>query len=183
MRGLIILCSMLCLTILPVSPAAALDEAVDATIVSAGEVPGSVGYVTYSGTDVIDAQIGRWDTPYPYPNTGEYAPGLQPTGYSIFAINVDVNDGGLASFRYRMQTYDAGTWDWYDIYMETPTGNVPIIQRLGKPGTQYGTYWRSPLVATSQTLDAWRDQRVRFVFRVMQDGWGIRQWAKYSVFP
>ena len=155
-----------------ISPAVALDEPVDASIVSAGEAPGSVGYVTHSGTDTIDAQVGRWDTPYPYPDTGEYAPGLQPTGYSIFAIDVDDNDGGLASFRYRMQTYDAGIYDWYDIFMETPTGTIPIIQRLGKPGSQYGTYWRSPMITTSQALDAWRGQRVRFVFRVMQDGWG-----------
>lgn len=153
-------------------PATALDQAVDAAIAGAGEMPGSVGYVTHSGTDVIDAQIGRWDTPYPYPDTGEYAPGLQPTGYSSFAIDVDVNDGGLASFRYRMQTYDAGIWDWFDIFMETPTGTVPIVERLGKPGSQYGTYWRSPTVTTSQSLDTWRDQRVRFIFRVMQDGWG-----------
>lgn len=165
-------CLMLCLTVLHINQAAALDEAANATIISTNEAPGSVGYVTHSGTAVIDAQIGRWDTPYPYPDTGEYAPGLQPIGYSIFAIDVDVNDGGLVSFKYRMQTYDAGIWDWYDIFMETPTGTVPIIQRLGKPGSQYGTYWRSPMVTTSQALDAWRDQRVRFVFRVMQDGWG-----------
>lgn len=166
----IILASLL--TGLFINPLIALEEPVDAAIVSVGEVPGSVGYVTHSGTDEIDAQIGRWDTPYPYPDTGEYAPGLQPTGYSIFAIDVDVNDGGLASFRYRMQTYDAGVYDWYDIFMETPTGTIPIIQQLGKPGTEYGTYWRSPMVTTSQSLDAWKDQSVRFVFRVMQDGWG-----------
>jgi hypothetical protein len=71
-----------------------------------------------------------------------------------------------------MQTYDAGMWDWYDIYIETPSGTIPIIQRLGKPGEEYGTYWRSPLITASQTLDQWKDQRVRFVFRVMQDGWG-----------
>jgi len=170
--GIIRSCLVLHLAALHINPAAALDEAVDAAIASVGEAPGSVGYVTYSGTASIDAQVGRWDTPYPYPDTGQYAPGLQPTGYSTFAIDVDVHDGGLASFRYRMQTYDAGVWDWYDIFMETPSGIVPIIQHLGKPGSQYGTYWRSPMVTTSQTLDEWKDQRVRFVFRVMQDGWG-----------
>lgn len=172
MRRFVSIGFLLGLSALHVSSVAALEEASDAAIASAGEVPGSVGYVTHSGTDVINAQVGRWDTPYPYPDTGEYAPGLQPTGYSTFAIDVDVNDGGLASFRYRMQTYDAGIWDWFDIFMETPTGTVPIIQHLGKPGSQYGTYWRSPTVTTSQALDAWRNQRVRFVFRVMQDGWG-----------
>ena len=71
-----------------------------------------------------------------------------------------------------MQTYDAGRWDWYDIFLETPTGTIPIVQRLGKPGSDYGSYWISPLIAISQSLNRWRNQRVRFVFRVMQDGWG-----------
>ncbi|MDH4318299.1 MAG: hypothetical protein OEV64_07900 [Desulfobulbaceae bacterium] len=172
MRHLVLIGIVLGLAAIHAGPVVALDRAVDATISAADEMPGSVGYVTHSGTDVINAQIGRWDTPYPYPDTGKYAPGLQPTGYSSFAIVVDVNDGGLASFRYRMQTYDAGKWDWFDIFMETPTGTVPIVDHLGKPGSQYGTYWRSPTVTTSQSLDTWRDQRVCFIFRVMQDGWG-----------
>lgn len=66
-----------------------------ARLVAAGELPGA-GYVTVQRTadDIIDAQIGRWDTPYPYPDTGQYAPGLQPTGFSIFYVDIDVNDGG-----------------------------------------------------------------------------------------
>jgi hypothetical protein len=154
------------------TPAHALRDAVPAQIVYSGPGPDSVGYVTSTGTGNINAQIGRWDTPYPYPNTGEYAPGLQPTGYSTFVIDVDVNDGGLVSFRYMMQTYDAGRWDWYDILLETPTGTISIVQNLGKPGNNYGTYWKSANVAISQSLDKWRNQRVRFVFRIMQDGWG-----------
>src|SRR5688500_14681698 len=64
--------------------------------------PGGVGYVTHStGTNGVTAEIGRWDTPYPYPDTGQYAPGLQPTGPSILSIAVDVKDGGLASFSYQ----------------------------------------------------------------------------------
>lgn len=154
------------------APAYALPDPVPAKIVYAGPGADSVGYVTSSGTDNISAQIGRWDTPYPYPDTGEYAPGLQPTGFSSFVIDIDVNDGGLASFRYMMQTYDAGRWDWYDILLETPTGTITIVRNLGKPGSDYGTYWKSANVAISQSLNKWRNQRVRFIFRVMQDGWG-----------
>lgn len=144
-----------------------------ATIVAAGELPG-VGYVTVQRTadDIIDAQIGRWDTPYPYPDTGERAPGLQPTGFSIFYVDVDVNDGGTAAFSYMMQTYDAGVWDWYDIFVETPNGQTNLVTRLGKPGRQYGSYWASRRIALSYPLDQWRNQRVRFIFRVQQDGWG-----------
>lgn len=143
-----------------------------AKIVYVGPASGSVGFVTSSGLNDINAQIGRWDTPYPYPSKGEYAPGLQPTGYSSLVIDVDVNDGGIASFRYMMQTYDAGIWDWYEILMETPDGTIPIVERLGKPGNTYGTFWASPTIAISQSLNKWRNKRVRFIFRVMQDGWG-----------
>lgn len=141
-------------------------------IAGQGEAAGSVGYVTSSGTTTLDADIGRWDTPYPYPDTGEYAPGLQPTGASVYYIDVDVNDGGQAVFSYLMQTYDAGIYDWYDILMQTPDGDVQLVTKLGKPGSAYGTYWTSPQISLSQPLDAWRDQRVRFIFRIEQDGWG-----------
>lgn len=146
--------------------------AVPATIASIGPGPDSVGFVTYSGTTNINAEIGRWDTPYPYPDTGEYAPGLQPTGYSSLVITINVNDGGLLSFRYMMQTYDAGIYDWYDIILETPTGTIPLVSRLGKPGSAYGSYWRSANIAITESLDAWRNQQVRLIFRVRQDGWG-----------
>jgi hypothetical protein len=145
---------------------------VPAKIVFAGPGPGSVGFVTSSGDKLINAQIGRWDTPYPNPDTGERAPGLEPSGASTFVIDVDVNDGGLATFRYVLQTYDAGIWDWLDIYMETPDGRVPIVSHLGKPGEDYGDFWESPSSIVSQSLDRWRNKRVRFVFSVMQDGWG-----------
>jgi hypothetical protein len=146
--------------------------AVPARIVSVGPTADSVGYVSSSGTDLIDAEIGRWDTPYPYPDTGQYAPGLEPSGFSGLAIDIDVNDGGLVTVRYQLMTYDAGIWDWFDIFLETPTGTIPIITHLGKPASAYGAFWESPSIAISQSLNQWRNQRVRFVFRVAQDGWG-----------
>lgn len=48
----------------------------------------------------------------------------------------------------------------------------------------HGTYWTSPTVPIVQSLDNWKNQRVRFVFRVMQDGWGDRtqgQMINFSV--
>ncbi|MDQ3517439.1 MAG: hypothetical protein M3466_03395, partial [Gemmatimonadota bacterium] len=110
--------------------------------------------------------------PYPFPDTGEFAPGLQPTGFSSFFVDVDVNDGGQAVFSYLMQTYDAGVWDWYDITLQTPSGNIPLVAKLGKPGRDFGTYWSSPRTSIAQPLGEWRNQRVRFLFRVQQDGWG-----------
>jgi hypothetical protein len=130
---------------------------------------GGIGYVTYStNANGINAQIGRWDTPYP----GEYDPTLEPVGYSYLNIDVDVNDGGLVSFNYRLQTYDAGIWDWFDIYLITDAEERILVSHLGKPGETYGSYWGSPLVTLTQGLNNWRHQQVRFVFLVHQDGWG-----------
>lgn len=152
--------------------AIAQRAAVPPRIVSNAPGANSVGFVTTSGLTAINAEIGRWDTPYPYPDTGDYAPGLQPTGFSSLEIDIDVNDGGLVAFRYAMQTYDAGIYDWYDIILQTPTGNITIVNKLGKPGSNYGSFWQSPSIAISQSLDKWKNQRVKFIFRVMQDGWG-----------
>ena len=145
---------------------------VPAKIVAVTPGSDSVGFTTYSGSTNINAEIGRWDTPYPYPYTGDYAPGLQPTGNSTLNIDIDVNDGGIGTFRFGMRTYAAGIYDWYDIEMQTPSGTIPVVSRLGKPGSAYGTYWESANIGISQSLNQWRNQRVRFVFRVQQDGWG-----------
>jgi len=148
-----------------------------ATIASV--TPGGVGYVTTSSdTNGTSASIGRWDTPYPFPDTGEPAPGLEPFGASTLRIAINVNDGGLVSFSYLLRTYDAGIWDWLDIYLETPTGNRTLVSHLGKPGNAYGTYFETPAVALSQRLNTWRDQTVTFVFSVQQDGWGDQSLAQ-----
>lgn len=148
------------------------NHVVPAVITSISEGAGSVGYVTWTNGDALDAEVGRWDTPYPYPDTGQYAPGLQPTGRSTLLVNINVNDGGYATFRYKLQTYDAGIWDWYDIWVDTPDGRISIVDHLGKPGSQYGTYWESAYISVGVELSRWRNQTVTFGFSVMQDGWG-----------
>jgi len=138
-----------------------------------GVTTGGVGNVTTSSSaDGVSGQIGRWDTPYPNPDTGAPAPGLEPLGASTLRITIAVNDGGLASFSYRLRTYDAGIYDWFDISLETPTGTRSLVSNLGKPGSAYGTYFETPTVALSQNLNEWRNGQVTFVFSVQQDGWG-----------
>ena len=58
-----------------------------AVVSDIGEFSGSVGYVTYAGSTVINAEIGRWDTPY----TGEGypMPGVEPEGQSLLYIQID----------------------------------------------------------------------------------------------
>jgi len=112
--------------------------------------PGGVGYVNSStGTNGLTAQIGRWDAPYPNPDTGERAPGLEPDGASTLRVTINVNDGGLVSFSYRLRTYDAGIYDWFDASMENPSGTKSFVSQLGKPGSAYGTYFESDPPARS----------------------------------
>src|SRR6266568_1127172 len=61
----------------------------------------------------------------PYPNgaNGAPAPGLEPTGASIMNVDVDVKDGGVASFSYKLKTWDAG----YGIGM-TSLCKLPMAQ-------------------------------------------------------
>lgn len=138
-----------------------------------GTSSAGVGYVTsYTDVDGINAEIGRWDTPYPNGNNGAYVPDLQPKGKSNFYVDIDVNDGGIANFSYKLQTYDAGIYDWYDIYVETPNEKTSVLNKLGKPGVDYGNLFESAYIPLSIDLNSWQHQHIRLVFSVEQDGWG-----------
>ena len=115
---------------------------------------------------------GTRPTPYPPGGPQPRVPGLEPLGYSTLNIDVDVNDGGYVTFRYKFLTYDAGIWDWLDIRLETPTGSETIQDHYGKPGNLYGNYWVSSTISFSKDISEWRNQRVRFVISVRQDAWG-----------
>jgi hypothetical protein len=160
----------LCLLVVSTS-VIAQQQAHPAVITSVSQ--SGVGYVTYSSSSTgLDAEIGRWDTPYPNGDNGQYAPGLEPTGASVLLIDVDVNDGGIASFGYKLKTWDAGIWDWYDISVQTPAGIVSIVNHLGKPGSDYGTYFESAQIPISFKMTPYINQHLTFIFSVQQDGWG-----------
>ena len=165
----IILAIVAFLAIVISHPSAVLADPV--TVVSTS----SNGVYTTSSLDnsgKISALIGRWDTPYPNASTGARAPGLEPSGVSEFYIDLAVNDGGKVSFGYQLRTYDAGIYDWFDISLETPTGTVNLVSKLGKPGSAYGTYYKTPLITKQVDLSPWKNQNVRLIFSVVQDGWG-----------
>jgi len=161
---------VLCVLVL-CAAASAQQQAKPAVITSVTQ--GGVGYVTNStDTSGLSGEIGRWDTPYPNGADGLPAPGLEPTGASILNVDVDVNDGGIASFSYKLKTWDAGIWDWYDISVQTPNGPVSLVNHLGKPGNDYGTYFESAQIPLSFNLTPYKNQHVTFIFSVQQDGWG-----------
>lgn len=135
--------------------------------------PGGVGYVTTSQDSTgVNANIGRWDTPYTGGLNGPPLPDVEPDGASTLSIVVDVNDGGLASFTYSLRSWDAGIYDWYDIYVLTPTGQVDLVTQLGTPGTDFGLYYDTQPISLSFSLNKWKNQQVTFVFSVQQDGYG-----------
>ena len=152
-----------------------------AVVSDLGELSGSVGYVTYSGTTVINAEIGRWDTPYT--GDGYPVPGVEPEGKSILYVEINVNDGGLASFRFNLSTYDVGSYDWLDIYLIDPDGQaIDIINHHSRPGQWDGSLWESPEQSQSINLGQWRDKQIRIIFSVNQDGYGDQTRSTVSSF-
>ncbi|WP_339132713.1 MAG: hypothetical protein WGN25_10890 [Candidatus Electrothrix sp. GW3-4] len=152
-----------------------------AIISNIGELPESVGYVTYNGSTSINAEVGRWDTPY----TGGGYPmfDVEPEGKSLLYIEIDVNDGGIATFRYSLSTYDVGAYDWLDIYVIDPgSQSINIITNHSRPGQWDGTLWESPEQSQSINLSRWRDQRIRIIFSVNQDGYGDQTRSNISSF-
>lgn len=126
----------------------------------------------------LNADIGRWDTPYPGGPNGPRFPGLEPYGQSILTVLIDVGSGGIANFDYAFKTYDADTWNWLDVTLITNSGSVPIISHLGKPGAKYGTFYTTPNISISVDLTNYVDQEVSLVFSVQQDGWGDQSQAE-----
>src|SRR6266481_1198268 len=136
--------------------------------------PGGVGFVNVTqGPNGISATIGEWGTPYPYGVNGPPLPGVEPSGPSILTIDIDVNDGGIVSFSYGLETWDGGIYDWLDINLVTPTGTIPLVSNLGQPsGNNWGSFWKSPNISLSKDLSPWKNQHVQLVFSVEQDGYG-----------
>src|SRR5262249_11219564 len=62
------------------------------------------------------------------------------------------------------------------------TGTQNIVSQLGKPGSDYGTYFEGAPVPVSFSLNRWRNQHVTFVFSVQQDGWGDQTQASLNGF-
>lgn len=145
----------------------------DASAAITGISTSGVGYATYSRSDNgINAQIGRWDTPYTGGVNGQPLPGVEPNGTSTLELGIDVNNGGRLTFSYTFKTWDAGIYDWFDISLITPTGRVSLVNKLGKPGSEYGSLFSSAAIPLSISLDQWKNQHVTIVFSVVQDGWG-----------
>ncbi len=143
-------------------------------------VTGGVGYVSSTTTaSGVNADIGRWDTPFPNGVGGAEVPGLEPDGASTLTVNIDVGTGGTLVFDYAFRTYDAGIYDWLDIWLDTPGGTVTIADRYGKPGSVYGDFWAGTLVTYSLKFDrSLMNKQVVLHVSVQQDGWGDQTQAQ-----
>ncbi|MBD3315866.1 MAG: hypothetical protein GF344_08775 [Chitinivibrionales bacterium] len=47
-----------------------------------------------------------------------------------------------------------------------------VVNKAGKPGYDYGTYWESGWKTVSYDLSAFAGQTIRLWFGARQDGWG-----------
>jgi hypothetical protein len=139
-----------------------------------GASQGGVGFVQFTNDGhTVNGQIGQWGIAYPYGLNGPSLPGAEPYGQSILYVDVDVNDGGQVTFDYELKSYDGGAYDWYDIYVQTPSGVVSLVNSLGSPlGVNWGTFYDSGRISLSFDLTPYKNQHLRFVFSVEQDGYG-----------
>lgn len=138
-----------------------------------------VGYVDYqSNENGINALIGTWDSPYGVGLNGPPEPGKESEGLSTLIIEIDVNDGALLNFAYKYKTWDAGRWDWLDITIESPNDSDKIVNHLGRPGNDYGTYFESARITRSISLQQWRNKRITLKISVRHDGWGDQTQAE-----
>jgi hypothetical protein len=138
-----------------------------------GTSTGGVGFVTETGdSNGIGAQVGEWGIPYTGGFDGPPQPGAEPSGPSIWTVNIDVNDGGIVSFNYQIQSWDGGPYDWLTVQLATPTGTSDLVPHYGNPSSDWGFFYESPVVSATQDLSQWQNQSVSLLFSVQQDGYG-----------
>lgn len=123
---------------------------------------------SYSGA------LGRWDTAY-----HGFDPTSEPYGYEWFYQDFVVpNAVTKLKFAWWMETYDTAVWDWFDAYLKDTSGNtlVTILEKAGKPGTNYGPYWTtSGWQQVEVDLTPYQGQEIRIYFDQRLDGYGDQQ--------
>lgn len=145
---------------------------------------GGIGYV--STGQAIDgsysASIGKWGDPYTGGINGPPIPGIEPVGNSILYADITVNDGGIVAFKYQIESYDIARYNWLNVHVETPDGGtLPLVSQAGAPGEDWGRYYKTPVpILKTYKLDKWRNQKVRLIFSVYQDGYGDQTRALIS---
>lgn len=133
--------------------------------------------VTGNATDGNwSARIGKWTQVYSGGVHGPPMPGEEPCGYNYIYQDVELPQGNpTLTFSYNVQEYDTAVWSWFDMKLKNPVTDADlatVVNRAGKPGTDYGTYWNGGWQNVTYDLTPWAGQTVRLWFGVRQDGWG-----------
>ena len=126
------------------------------------------------------AALGRWDTAYHgHDDTAE------PFGYEWMYQDFTVpNNVTTLKFYWWMETYDTAVWDWFDAYIKDTNGNTlkTILNKAGKPGTNYGPYWSTQMAdggtgwrEVTVDISAYQGQEIRIYFDQRLDGFGDQQ--------
>lgn len=133
--------------------------------------------VTGNATDGDwSARIGKWTQVYTSGLHGPPMPGEEPCGHNFIYQDVDLPQGSpQLTFSYNVQEYDTAVWSWFDMFVKNPATGAnlaTVVNRAGKPGTDYGVYWNGGWQSVTYDLTPWAGQSVRLWFGVRQDGWG-----------
>ncbi len=133
--------------------------------------------VTGNATDGNwSARIGKWTQVYTEGLHGPPMPGEEPCGYNYIYQDIEIPQGNPElTFSYNVQEYDTAAWSWFDMFIKNPTTGAnlaTVVNRAGKPGYDYGTYWNGGWQNTTFNLTPWAGQTIRLWLGVRQDGWG-----------
>jgi len=123
------------------------------------------------------ARLGRFDQTYTQGVYGPPQPGDEPSGIDWMYQDVEIPEGThkTLKFYYKIRTYDTAVWDWFVMQIRDPVTNAvlaTVVDRTGKPGTQYGEYWENDWQEVSYDLSAFAGRKIRLWFGCRQDGWG-----------
>jgi len=123
------------------------------------------------------ARLGRFDQVYTQGIYGPPQPGDEPSGIDWMYQDVEIPEGTQKTlkFYYKIRTYDTAVWDWFVMQIRDPDTNAilaTVVDKAGKPGTQYGEYWENDWQEVSYDLSAFAGRKIRLWFGCREDGWG-----------
>jgi hypothetical protein len=136
-------------------------------------VPVGDAWIDY-GTTGYNAEIGTWNTPYPYGYDCDepYAPG-EPIGVSRIQAEIDVGSGGILSLDWSFRTYDNAESDTLVMYVLDAAVRTDLLtfgHRIACPGLDYEIgRWQFKL-----DLAPWATKMISFVIDVSRDGQGTQ---------
>jgi len=132
----------------------------------------------------FSARLGKWTQTYDGGFHGPPIIGAEPCGYNYMYQEIQMPDNAdnlSLTFDYNVHEYDTAAWSWFDVFIFDQNGNKisVIIDKFGKGGIDYGSFWASGWKTMTYSLKNYSGQKISLWFGVRQDGYGdqISAWV------